>query len=107
MPGMQGRCYIVTGAASGIGQATAERLLGEGAYVMGADLNEPTAKRAGNRRSDGKWAFTAEVQVKAVILWRGTSTWATCPRACTPESVRPAPCNRTGVDTSCENARLR
>jgi NAD(P)-dependent dehydrogenase (short-subunit alcohol dehydrogenase family) len=55
---MQGRCYIVTGAGSGIGQATAVRLLGEGAYVMGADLNEPTGHRAGNRRSDGKWAFT-------------------------------------------------
>jgi NAD(P)-dependent dehydrogenase (short-subunit alcohol dehydrogenase family) len=55
---MQGRCYIVTGAASGIGQATAVRLLGEGAYVMGADINEPTGNRAGNRRGDGKWAFT-------------------------------------------------
>jgi NAD(P)-dependent dehydrogenase (short-subunit alcohol dehydrogenase family) len=55
---MQGRCYIVTGAASGIGQATAERLLGEGAYVMGADLKEATRSRAGNRVGDGKWAFT-------------------------------------------------
>jgi NAD(P)-dependent dehydrogenase (short-subunit alcohol dehydrogenase family) len=55
---MQGRCYIVTGAASGIGQATAVRLLGEGALVMGADLNDPRVNRTGNRAGDGKWAFT-------------------------------------------------
>jgi NAD(P)-dependent dehydrogenase (short-subunit alcohol dehydrogenase family) len=55
---MQGRCYIVTGAASGIGRATAVRLLGEGALVMGADLNEPAGSPTGNRSGDGKWAFT-------------------------------------------------
>ena len=35
-----GRRAIVTGAASGIGQAVAMRLLREGAHVVGADLNE-------------------------------------------------------------------
>jgi NAD(P)-dependent dehydrogenase (short-subunit alcohol dehydrogenase family) len=39
--GLKGRSYIVTGAASGIGWATAIRLLTEGALVMGADINEP------------------------------------------------------------------
>ncbi len=38
MRGLDGRTYIVTGAASGIGRATAARLLGEGANVMGADV---------------------------------------------------------------------
>ena len=56
--GMQGRCYIVTGAASGIGWATAVRLLGEGAFVMGADLKEPATLPIGHRSGDGKWAFT-------------------------------------------------
>ena len=32
---------IVTGAASGIGAATARRLLDEGATVVGADLSRP------------------------------------------------------------------
>ena len=40
MNGLQGKCVIVTGAASGIGLACAARLLGEGARVVGADLVE-------------------------------------------------------------------
>lgn len=36
-----GRSFLVTGAASGIGLATATRLLNEGATVVGIDLAEP------------------------------------------------------------------
>jgi NAD(P)-dependent dehydrogenase (short-subunit alcohol dehydrogenase family) len=50
MRGLEGRTYIVTGAASGIGRATAARLCEEGATVMGADVTEPPAGDA--------WAFT-------------------------------------------------
>jgi NAD(P)-dependent dehydrogenase (short-subunit alcohol dehydrogenase family) len=50
MRGLNGRTYIVTGAASGIGRATAARLTEEGATVMGADLAAPPA--------DDDWAFT-------------------------------------------------
>ena len=35
------RTFVVTGAASGIGLATAKRLLAEGGTVVGADLTEP------------------------------------------------------------------
>src|SRR3954449_11517081 len=35
------RTFVVTGAASGIGLATAERLLAEGGTVIGADLASP------------------------------------------------------------------
>ncbi|MBA3797470.1 MAG: SDR family oxidoreductase, partial [Chloroflexi bacterium] len=38
--GASGRRAVVTGAASGIGQAVARRLLDEGATVIAADLNE-------------------------------------------------------------------
>ena len=38
--GATGKRAIVTGAASGIGQAVAHRLLREGASVVGADMNE-------------------------------------------------------------------
>ncbi len=54
MRGLEGRTYIVTGAASGIGWATAARLLEEGADVMGADLTDP----AGPPDGPGRWAFT-------------------------------------------------
>ena len=48
MRGLEGRTYIVTGAASGIGRATVERLLAEGANVMGADLaHGPAAPSTG------------------------------------------------------------
>ena len=51
MRGLGGRTYIVTGAASGIGRATASRLLEEGAAVMGADI------AAADPPADGKWEF--------------------------------------------------
>jgi NAD(P)-dependent dehydrogenase (short-subunit alcohol dehydrogenase family) len=37
---LQGKVCVITGAASGIGAATAERFREEGATVVGADLNE-------------------------------------------------------------------
>jgi NAD(P)-dependent dehydrogenase (short-subunit alcohol dehydrogenase family) len=55
MRGLKGRTYIVTGAASGIGLATALRLLAEGSRVVGADLAPAPAAPAD---SDGRWLFT-------------------------------------------------
>jgi NAD(P)-dependent dehydrogenase (short-subunit alcohol dehydrogenase family) len=40
MSGVDGKAVVVTGAASGIGRATARRLLADGATVVGADLPE-------------------------------------------------------------------
>jgi 3-oxoacyl-[acyl-carrier protein] reductase len=42
---LQGRTAIVTGSASGIGQATAHRFAAEGANVIVADLDEEGARR--------------------------------------------------------------
>jgi NAD(P)-dependent dehydrogenase (short-subunit alcohol dehydrogenase family) len=39
---LEGRTVVVTGAASGIGRATAERALALGATVVGADIADPT-----------------------------------------------------------------
>ena len=57
MRGLDGRTYIVTGASSGIGRATAARLLEEGARVMGADVAQPP-ETAGAPGTEGRWAFT-------------------------------------------------
>jgi NAD(P)-dependent dehydrogenase (short-subunit alcohol dehydrogenase family) len=53
---VQGKVAIVTGAASGIGQATAELLASEGASVVVADMNAEGAERvaAGIRAAGGR-----------------------------------------------------
>ena len=54
MNGLSGRVVIVTGGASGIGRAAAERLAGEGAEVAIVDRNEALAHElAGALRSRG------------------------------------------------------
>jgi NAD(P)-dependent dehydrogenase (short-subunit alcohol dehydrogenase family) len=57
MRGLNGRTYVVTGASSGIGLATAARLLEEGARVMGADIAEPSDDVAGADAGE-RWAFS-------------------------------------------------
>jgi NAD(P)-dependent dehydrogenase (short-subunit alcohol dehydrogenase family) len=77
MQGLTGRTYIVTGAASGIGLATARRLLDEGARVVGSDIVDPPSVAAGSHR----WSFTrcdvateASVQelVRHAVAFAGT-----------------------------------
>jgi NAD(P)-dependent dehydrogenase (short-subunit alcohol dehydrogenase family) len=53
--GLEGRTYIVTGAASGIGKATALRLMSEGARVLGAD--RAAAPEFGAEVAADAWAF--------------------------------------------------
>ena len=71
MRGLTGKSVIVTGAASGIGQASAARLLDEGANVLGADLVTP-AQSPARSSADGTWAFipvdvTDENSVAAMV----------------------------------------
>ncbi|HWK85856.1 MAG TPA: SDR family oxidoreductase [Caldimonas sp.] len=51
-----GRTAVVTGAASGIGKATALRLASEGAWVVAADI-DAVGGEALARRSEGRIAF--------------------------------------------------
>jgi NAD(P)-dependent dehydrogenase (short-subunit alcohol dehydrogenase family) len=55
-----GRVVVVTGAASGLGEATSARLLSEGATVIGADINEPSSSPPAG---GGKW-FPARLDVR-------------------------------------------
>jgi len=59
------RTYVVTGAASGIGLATARRLLADGATVVGADLASPPDLGPGFRFVTAD--VTAEEAVAAVF----------------------------------------
>jgi NAD(P)-dependent dehydrogenase (short-subunit alcohol dehydrogenase family) len=72
MRGLEGRTYIVTGAASGIGRATAARLLDEGASVMGSDLGDETATAPGAVSEGARWEYTRcdvtdEAAVEALV----------------------------------------
>jgi NAD(P)-dependent dehydrogenase (short-subunit alcohol dehydrogenase family) len=72
MRGLNGRTYIVTGAASGIGRATAARLLEEGASVMGADVAEGAVDAPGPVGEGARWGFahidvTDEAAVEALV----------------------------------------
>ena len=80
MRGLQGRTFIVTGAASGIGRATTSRLLEEGAHVMGADIASAPELGFGSEGRDGQWAFSevdvtdegsVEALVRATVNVRG------------------------------------
>ncbi len=57
MRGLESRTYIVTGAASGIGRASAARLLAEGSRVVGADLSEPEGDVGSGPAEQSRWAF--------------------------------------------------
>ena len=60
----EGQVAIVTGAASGIGRATAARLAAEGACVVIADLNaEGAGNVAKSISADGGQALALEVDV--------------------------------------------
>ena len=57
MRGLEGRTYIVTGAASGIGLATAARLLAEGSRVVGADLTPFDDVPGDDPEAGRRWRF--------------------------------------------------
>jgi len=74
MRGLNGKVIVVTGAASGIGRASAERLLAEGAKVVGADLSsaDTPGDPGGGPVTDQAWSFvptdvTKEDQVRALV----------------------------------------
>ena len=71
MKRLEGKRILVTGAASGIGQATALRLLNEGAAVVAADIAADglgkTAARAGEAATatgSPPWRWTSVTRVR-------------------------------------------
>jgi NAD(P)-dependent dehydrogenase (short-subunit alcohol dehydrogenase family) len=59
--GLKGRVALVTGAASGIGRATALRLADVGARVVLADINEAGAKEVASSIGDGAIALRCDL----------------------------------------------
>jgi len=68
---MTGKGALVTGAASGIGKATAQRLATEGARVALADLNEPEVARVAHAiRAAGGEAVALRLEVTSETDWQ-------------------------------------
>jgi NAD(P)-dependent dehydrogenase (short-subunit alcohol dehydrogenase family) len=72
---LEGKIAIITGAASGIGAVTAERVAAEGALTVVADLNADGAKRVADQIiAAGGTALAAEVDLGDVASVRGLIT---------------------------------
>jgi len=67
MRGIDERVVVVTGAASGIGGATVDRLLAEGAKVVGADLGPSSRPDGGDGYQDVPTDVTEEAAVAALF----------------------------------------
>ncbi|MBE7502344.1 MAG: SDR family oxidoreductase [Verrucomicrobiales bacterium] len=66
-----GKVALVTGAASGIGKAAAQRLAGEGAKVTLADLDQPeVACVAESIRADGGQVLALRLDVRSEPDWQ-------------------------------------
>jgi NAD(P)-dependent dehydrogenase (short-subunit alcohol dehydrogenase family) len=63
--------FVVTGGASGLGEATARRFHGAGARVLSADLNvergESLAAELGNRAAFQRTDVSAEMDAQACV----------------------------------------
>lgn len=64
---LEGQTAVITGAASGLGRAIAEKLLAAGARVALLDLQEESLRRAADALGDGAEAFAVDITDEAQV----------------------------------------
>jgi NAD(P)-dependent dehydrogenase (short-subunit alcohol dehydrogenase family) len=104
MARLDGKAVLVTGAASGIGRATAAVLAGEGARVALADIDEAGGRAAADAIEGAVFdrldvtdeAGWARVIGAAVACSDASTGWSTEPASCSPPASR-TPRWRTGA----------
>ncbi len=111
---LENRVAVVTGAASGLGEATCERFTAEGALVVGFDLDEPSAEVARYERVDVSEeapvsaAFDAVVdaygRVNVLATFAGTAGGGPVHDVDVGEWARVLAVNLTGTFLSCKHA---
>src|SRR5262249_8649314 len=110
----EGKVAVVTGAASGLGEATCVRLAAEGATVVGFDLNEPSTELAGYEKGDVtddgalSAAFDAVVaqhgRLDVVATFAGVAGGGPVHSLDASEWARVMAVNLTGTYLSCKHA---
>jgi NAD(P)-dependent dehydrogenase (short-subunit alcohol dehydrogenase family) len=92
---LRGRVAVVTGAASGIGRALAERFAAEGMKVMLADVDEAALSEAASELA----ATGAEVAALRVDVTRAEEVTALAARTVETFGAAHVVCNNAGVDS--------
>lgn len=114
MRGLDGKVAVVTGAASGLGEATCIRLAEEGAVVVGLDLAEPSVPVAGFHRvdvtDDGALAATFDAvateheRVDVLATFAGVAGGGPVHTLDASDWARVIAVNLTGTFLSCRHA---
>lgn len=99
------RVAIVTGAASGIGKATVERLAGEGASVVAIDVNKAALEAAANDANEGAKAAGGTVVARVADVSKEEDTGATVATAVEQFGRLDVLANIAGIMQTCHTER--
>ena len=99
-PSLEGKAVVVTGGASGIGEAVVRKFVHEGARVAFIDINEEAGQKLANALGGAHRALFEPADLRDLA-----GTRRACSVASAPPSVRSASWSTTPVMTSVIRSR--